>query len=57
MSTDMEHNYNLAVDDEEFSEIIDLIEEDEEYWDEDDYFDLPEDDGEGFFDPMEKELP
>jgi hypothetical protein len=59
MGTDMTRNYSLATDDEDyvppwerdgFAEKDDWLEWREE---EEDYYDFPEDDGEGFFDPEE----
>jgi hypothetical protein len=58
MATDMMQNYSLATDDEEYDSIPDQWwdEEEEEgdpWLDEYDYYDFPEDDGTGFFDPEE----
>ena len=58
----MEHR--LATEDEEYPEAITLtpVFDTDEYWDDDYYeeeacYDFPEDDEDGLFDPMEREIP
>jgi hypothetical protein len=52
--------YSLAVDDEDYNSLDDVLrdygyeEDEEDYHEEEDYYDFPEDDGAGFFDPEEK---
>ena len=55
-----EDHYYVEIDKAEDADEVDLFKYDEEpdngdYWDEEDYYDFPEDNEDGLFDPMEKE--
>lgn len=58
MAVDTTRNYSLAIDDEDYLEDVnrsmdeEVDVDDEDYHEEEDYYDFPEDDGEGFW-PLE----
>jgi predicted transglutaminase-like cysteine proteinase len=57
MAVDTTRNYSLAIDDEDYLENVNRsmdeeVDVDDEDYEEEDYYDFPEDDGEGFW-PLE----